>query len=143
MSMRLPMLLLAVACAGCAAASRPRELRITGTEYRFEAPAVAAAGLTAVTFRNAGRVRHELILMRLKPGVKLKDLATPPPVAGPDPLVEGGTAILLADPGAASADRILVDLAPGATYALACTMRDAPGARPHYEMGMATTMRVQ
>ena len=95
-------LVLGLACTGCAAAARPRQLRITGTEYRFDAPAVAPAGPTEVFFHNAGRVRHEVILVRMRPGVTLKRLIASPPGVTRDTMVEGGAAILLADRGRAA-----------------------------------------
>ncbi len=143
MPARSQLLLLALACAACAAVSSPRELRITGTEYRFEAPAQAPPGLTAISFHNAGRVRHEVIVVRMARGVTLKTLLANPPAPVHDTLIVGGAAILTADPGDTDDSRILVDLVPGASYALLCTMSDAHGGPPHFTLGMATTLRVE
>jgi hypothetical protein len=38
------------------------EVRIVGSDYTFEAPAVLGAGTTSFLFENTGGMRHEMIL---------------------------------------------------------------------------------
>jgi hypothetical protein len=46
-------------------------------------------------------------------------------------------------PGRTAGGRLLVDLLPGRTYLLVCTLKDTPEAKPHAEMGMLAAIQVK
>jgi uncharacterized cupredoxin-like copper-binding protein len=127
-------------CAG----ERMNEVTVVGTDYAFQAPATLRPGRTLFVFENRGRVDHEMILARLKPGVTLQQ-ALEMQRSGGDPkeVMDAGAGVLFADPGEISPGTLLVDLAPGRTYALLCFFRDAEQAPPHAAMGMVASFQVE
>lgn len=61
-----------VSLAACAVDGRTNEVTVVGTDYAFQVPATLPAGRTLFALENRGRVDHELILARLKPGVTMQ-----------------------------------------------------------------------
>lgn len=134
---------LLVLFAGCANEQPLNEVTVVGVDYAFEVPDVLPPGPTAIAFENRGEVAHEMILVRLKEGVTLENmLQVAQSGTNPDELTEGGPSILMAAPGERAATRLLVDLVPGRTYAVACNFRDEPAAQPHVALGQRTSFRV-
>lgn len=132
---------LAVACAPTDATN---EVTVGGLDYAFEAPDTLPPGPTAFHFENRGEVRHELILVRLQEGVTMEDVLTGlQEGADSEEFVEGGLGILVVRAGQSSANRLLVDLMPGRTYALICNLRDSPEAQPHTALGMRDSFYVR
>lgn len=118
---------------------------IVGSDYAFlRTPTTLPAGRTLFSFENRGKVRHEMILVRLKPGIPPEELvraATRVDTGGRD-MVEHIVGILIIQPGDSTSGRLLVDLVPDRSYALVCRFRDTPGALPHSMMGMVAALRV-
>jgi hypothetical protein len=135
------------AMTACAAPEVPEpdvnELTVRGTDYAFDAPRVLPPGRTAFAFENAGRVPHEMILVRLKEGVTLQQVLAAAQEGGdPEEFTEGGAAILIAGPGETAGSRTLVELLPGRTYALVCNFQDAADQPPHVALGMTAAIEV-
>ncbi|HEX4935279.1 MAG TPA: hypothetical protein VFV33_18980 [Gemmatimonadaceae bacterium] len=147
-------LLLGVAVGGCAGDTGRTEtvaaasaalpvLEVTATEYAFQAPDSVPPGRTVVRLKNLGRVVHEVIVMKLRPGVNLDTLlAQPDRRRGFPEFVEGGNAVLFAPPGKTGSGELVVDLEPGRDYLLLCNFRDAEGKPMHSSLGMYRRVRV-
>lgn len=135
---------LAALLAGCVTEDSLNEVTVVGIDYAFEAPDSLTPGPTAFAFENRGNVAHEMILIQLKEGMSLWEvLERVQRGANPDDFTEGGPGVLMASPGETAVSRLLVDLAPGRTYALVCNFRDSPDARSHTELGMVTAIWVK
>ena len=133
-----------IAAVGCTAPDPgPNEVAVRGTDYAFDVPQSLPPGPTAFAFENAGRMPHEMILVRLKEGVTLPQvLEAASSGADPAEFTEGGAAILIAAPGTTAGSRMLVDLMPGRAYALVCNFQDAEDQPPHVALGMASPIEV-
>ena len=135
--------ILATALTSCRPAQDIHRVTVSGTDYAFGALPAIRPGLTAFGFENRGKVKHEMILARLKEGVTLKqvlDLAQSG--ADPDSLADAA-GVLFAGPGQRSGGELLVQLTPGRTYAMVCTFRDAKDKPPHVALGMVTSFTAQ
>lgn len=142
---RVLALLLTVAVVGestTARSGRPHQVTVVGTDYAFAVAPTLEHGPTAFSFENQGRVRHEMNLVRLKPGVTLDSLLHTPPGPARRALVEGG-GLLLAEPGEPSPYQLLADLTKGRTYAVVCNLQDAPDKPPHTQLGMFASFEVR
>lgn len=119
-------------------AQGPRHVVITGTDYAFlQLPDTLPSGPTALSFANRGKVKHEMSVVRLRPGVSVQQvLERGPGAASSRALVDQLIGILIARPGEDSGGELLVDLKPGRRYLVICTLRDAPDARQHMTLGM-------
>jgi hypothetical protein len=121
----------------------PAQVEIVASDYAFQAPATLPAGRTTFKFVNHGKVRHELNISRLKPGVSIDTLLQ---LVRADKTVrdvtEGPVGVLFASPGGQSSAGLAVDLSPGETYAVICIFRDSAGAKAHYDLGMYSLIRV-
>ncbi|MGE0552125.1 MAG: hypothetical protein AB7R55_01720 [Gemmatimonadales bacterium] len=114
-----------------------QSLAVIASEYAFTAPDTVDPGPTVISLRNDGRVPHELVVMKLRPGATLADLARVRREDGSvGPYVDGGSAVLFAPPGAQGDGRLAIDLEPGARYALWCNFADEEGAAEHSALGM-------
>ena len=100
-------------------------------------PDSLTAGVTTFRFVNSGKVRHELNISRLKPGVPMDSLlATVRADGSVKDLIDGPVGVLFAEPGDGSSAGLSVDLKPGERYAVICIFADSAGASQHFEMGM-------
>jgi len=133
--------------AACTGADKPvatPEIEIVASDYAFQAPASLPAGRTTFTFVNQGKVKHELNISRLKPGLSIDTLLK---LVRADKTVrevsEGHVGVLFADSGSRSAAGLTVELTPGETYAVICIFRDSAGAKRHYDLGMYSMIRVE
>jgi hypothetical protein len=146
--MRLtPALLLLVL--GCArpspAPAVPTALHIEGIEYAFTAPDTVPAGPALVTFENRGRHRHELVFVRIKDGVSMREVA--------DSLTKGaltnslrasGSAVLFAEPGERNdVVSLRLDFKHGEHWAIVCQFANSAGAPKHNTLGMFKLVTVQ
>ena len=135
-----------VSLAGCTRSEIPgryNEVEIVGNDYAFTAPASVPAGRTTFRFTNNGKVRHELNISRLKPGVSIDQLLTAVRADQTvQPLIEGPVGVLFAQPGETSQSSLSVDLAKGQKYAVICIFRDSAGAKRHYDLGMHSVIDV-
>ena len=142
----------AILLAGCKPADKPAtsethgspaEVEIVASDYAFRAPATLPAGRTTFKFVNQGKVRHELNISRLKPGVSIDSLLTKVRAnESVRDLIKGPVGVLFASPGGQSSAGLAVDLSPGETYAVICIFRDSAGAKAHYDLGMYSLLRV-
>jgi hypothetical protein len=107
---------------------------VTLSDYAYGFSAPLAAGKHMLRVENAGPQVHELVLVRLAPGKKGKDLASwvtggmkgPPPgmpLGGVAPMAPGTSAFLP------------IDLEPG-NYAMLCFVPDAKDGKDHAAHGM-------
>ncbi len=140
--------LAALIAVGCSKSEPPAnhggsEVEIGGADYAFQVPASLPAGRTAFRFNNKGKVRHELNIALLKPGVPVERLLETrragKPVQG---LIEGPVGVLFADAGERSPGTLSTDLVAGREYAVICIFRDSAGAKAHFDMGMYSVIRV-
>ena len=128
---------------GCAKAEKPaessgpRQVEVTASDYAFTMPDTLPAGAATFTFVNSGKVRHELNITRLKPGIPMDSLLS---VLRADKsvkdLIEGAVGVLFASPGGSSSAGLSVNLKPGERYAVICVFADSSGAKQHFDMGM-------
>lgn len=132
-------LTLLIACAlGCQPTPAVRApIVVPGTDYAFKVPAELPAGATQFRFDNQGRVPHEMALGMLKAGVTAESLLKYA-ATGHDPadLTDGIVGILIASPGQSALGTLEADLAPGRTYMMICSFKDADSLPPHVAMGM-------
>jgi len=124
-------------------ASAPRtsdaaQVTIVGDDYAFlQPPTTLPAGLTLFSFQNRGRVRHEMVVGLLKPGVSVRDyLDVVKQLGRRRDLLESTIGLLMATPADTSGGRLLAWLIPGRSYIVVCTLRDTPDAQPHAMLGM-------
>jgi len=117
----------------------PRELSYLATDYAFEGPAQAPAGVTTFKLRNSGKEPHHLVVIRLEEGrtfdsltAALRNPGPPPrwmhPVGGPNG-ISGG-----------EESNAELTLRPGA-YALICFVPTIDG-QPHFAKGMVKPLQV-
>ena len=115
--------------------AEPVHVAVRGGDYTFlNLPDALAPGRTLFSFSNQGLVRHELSIGLLRPGVTIDQVKKEGPPAGR--FVERVAGILIARPGDSAGGQLLIDLAPGRTYLVQCTLKDAPDAAPHSVLGM-------
>lgn len=143
--MRFPPLLALCVLACARPPATPTALHIEGVDYAFSAPDSVPAGPAIVTFENRGKHRHELVFVRLKEGVSLREVA--------DSLTKGartnalrstGSAVLFAEPGARNdVVSLRLDFKPGEHWAIVCQFADSAGAPKHNTLGMLKLVTVQ
>jgi hypothetical protein len=114
-----------------------------GLDYAYQAPTTLPAGLTAFAFENHGKVRHELAILRLKPGVTADSLTHVIDSAPARRALTEGAGVLFAEPGQSSLGRLLVELTAGRTYILFCNFQDMPDKPRHMMMGMIAIVNVR
>jgi hypothetical protein len=151
--MRLPYFaLLIVSCsvAGSALAQSarpdslgPARIAVIGNDYAFsQLPATVPAGPTLFSFENRGKVRHEMSMILLKPGVTLQQILDLPGSATGRATAESLIGLLIARPGEAGGGQLLVDLRVGQRYLVVCSLKDMPEGQPHAKLGMVTIFEV-
>ncbi|MEP6692646.1 MAG: hypothetical protein ABJD07_15925, partial [Gemmatimonadaceae bacterium] len=124
-------------------------LRVIGTDYAFQLPAVVHSGRTTIVLENQGRVAHEMLLAPLRDGVTGNDLAKAAQegvLVQPfiERFVDGAPAgVLFALPATTSPGRLATMLVSGRSYAVVCNFRDSPTAARHMALGMFKTFRVE
>jgi hypothetical protein len=137
--MRRPLLLGSVLCVVVAAcASRPaQDVNVIGSDYAFEVADSVPSGAVVFRYRNAGKVRHEMIVIRLTEGASTRSVAdamrTDSTIRS---MTEPGAAVLFADPGDSNNLGLALDLIPGRQYLLLCRFRDGKDKPPHNTLGM-------
>lgn len=121
-----------------------REVEVVALDYAFQVPRELPAGATSFGLQNRGKMRHELNIFLLKPGVAVTQvLELQKAGKSTQGLVEGPVGVLFAKPGKRSPSRISTDLRPGREYGVICIFRDTVTAPRHFEMGMYSTIRVK
>jgi hypothetical protein len=139
-------LFVALLLAACSPAPRASfaEVAVRGSDYAFIAPDTVDAGLTAFSFSNGGKMRHEVKLIALREGV---DARTAMPLAmidsGWTSLKRPTSGILTAGPGETTPGRLLADLKRGERYFLVCHFADADSLPLHSQLGMIRQLIVR
>jgi len=123
---------------GLASTAKARVVRVTGEDFRFDAPDIVPAGLTEFRFLNKGPALHHLAILKLAGGKTVEDLRAalanpgPPPawvkeLGGPNAPAPGleSNATLMLEPG---------------NYVLICFVDI--GGPPHFAKGMLRPLRV-
>jgi len=129
-----------------ARATTPARVAVVGADYAFtQLPTALSPGPTLFSFENRGTKRHEMSITLLKAGVTIDVLTR-----AENRLALAGRAVsdsivglLIARPGERAGGQLYVDLIPGRTYAVVCTLKDTPEAQPHLELGMVGSFRVR
>jgi hypothetical protein len=118
--------------------AKARVVRVTGQDFKFDAPDVIPAGLTQFVFLNKGPSFHHMALLKLAGGKTVADLTAALSKPGPLPSwakEEGGPNA--ATPGFEA--NATLTLEPG-NYALICFVD--LGGPPHFAKGMVRPLRV-
>jgi hypothetical protein len=137
-------ILTATVLSSCRSASDINRVTISGSDYAFSGPPSIHPGMTAFSFENRGKVKHEMILLRLKDGATLKQvLDSVRSGAQPDSLFDQLVGILITMPGHRGDGELLAELTPSRTYAMICTFRDRDDKPPHMALGMAKSFTIQ
>jgi hypothetical protein len=119
--------------------ARARVVRVSGEDFKFDAPDVVPAGLTEFRFLNKGPAFHHMQVLKLSAGKTVDDLRAALANPGPSPawvkLVGGPNA-----PSPGSESNATVMLEPG-NYALICFID--LGGPPHFMKGMLKGLKVE
>src|SRR5437870_4645178 len=96
----------------------PNEVAVVGNDYAFvQLPLSVPAGPTLFSFENRGKVRHELSIALLKPGVTLADVMQGKVGAVSSRAVSDSiVGLLIARPGEAAGGKLYVELRSGRRY---------------------------
>lgn len=146
MRLALALSTLVLACARPAPAPAvPTALHIEGLDYAFTAPDTVPAGPALVTFENRGRHRHELVFVRIKDGISMREVAdSMTKGARTISLRSSGSAVLFAEPGERNdAVSLRLDFKRGEHWAIVCQFTDSAGAPKHNTLGMFKLVTVQ
>ncbi len=127
-----------VGVAYAATSAKPNVVRVTGEDFKFDAPDAISAGLTQFVFLNKGPALHHLAIVKLAGGKTVEDLQAV--LANPGPLPSwvkefGGANASV--PGEES--NVTLTMTPG-NYALICFVDI--GGPPHFAKGMVRALRV-
>ena len=122
----------------------PARVTVAGNDYAFvQIPTTIRAGPTLFSFENRGRVRHEMSVMLLRPGVTVQQvLERGPGAASSRELSASLIGLLIARPGESAGGQLFVKLESGQRYLVICTLKDPPDGKPHAQLGMITSFDV-
>ena len=141
---RLPLALVYALMSPCVSVAQlPPTISVTGMDYAFQAPDSVRAGPVIFAFVNRGTVRHEMFLFRLRTGRTLADMLRATDPQERRALTDQTGGVLFADGGQPSSGRLLVELAPGRTYALLCFLQDSADSPRHHSLGMAKSLHAK
>jgi hypothetical protein len=118
--------------------TKARVVRVTGEDFKFDAPATIQAGLTEFRFLNKGPAIHHMAILKLEDGKTFDDLKALLGNPGPPPawITELGGPNA-PSPGVES--NATMTLEPG-NYALICFVDI--GGQPHFMKGMVKALQV-
>lgn len=124
-----------------------REVEIVGLDYAFTAPSKLPAGRTTFRFVNNGRVRHELNIVLLAPGVTVQQFiaatnADSTSSSTLSAMIEATVGVLFAEPGKRASAALSTELLPGRTYSVRCVLRDSVSKPRHQMLGMYARIHV-
>lgn len=122
----------------------PAHVPVVANDYAFIGfPTTIAAGPTEFSFENRGKVRHEMSVVLLRPGVTVQQVLEAGPGAASSRLMADQIiGILIARPGEAAGGRLSVDLQSGRRYLVVCSLKNSPTDKPHAMLGMITSFDV-
>jgi hypothetical protein len=117
---------------------------VTATDHGYTADGLTS-GRNEVTFENAGREPHHLLLGQLRKGATIANakrflLSDTDAGSGPFPTAGSEAATSVLEPGTSQV--ITLDLKPG-KYALYCFVSDRRGGPPHIVRGMISAATVK
>jgi hypothetical protein len=120
-------------------------IRIVASDYAFiDVPPVVRPGLTYFALKNAGKVRHEMALLRLEPGIGVSDAIQNEKGGGKGRAKFFKTVgLLIEPPGGSTIGWLAMELRSGETYVLICSLRDHPDAPQHFDLGMYSAFAVR
>ena len=112
-------------------------VRVSGEDFKFEAPDVIPAGMTQFVFTNKGPALHHLAILKLNGGKNIDDLRAALANPGPPPswVKEYGGANA---PVPGEESNVTLNLTPG-NYALICFVDI--GGPPHFAKGMVRPLK--
>jgi hypothetical protein len=113
------------------------DVKIIGRDFMFDAPAMLDVGMTTFGFENPGEVRHEMIIVLLRPAVTAQHIteALQSAITLRKVREQFGEGDILGI--------LLANLVHGRTYLIICQVEEPPGAPRHNMLGMYTTFRVE
>lgn len=120
----------------CRSPARPNEVLYVGGDFAFQGPDTLPSGPTVFRFRNAGTLDHELDLSLLRPGVTASQALAAERAGAPVDSIYEGDALVHAPAGIETDMGLAIDLQPGRTYVLICTLEDGPKRTAHVKLGM-------
>ena len=127
-----------------APSSRVTSVQVVTTDYTFTGiPTVIAAGPIMLSLQNSGKVRHEMSVVRLQPGVEMEAIQRGDASPASRAVAQSLIGILIARPGESAGGQLYVELRPGEHYLVICTLKDAPTGPPHSKLGMMTNFEVR
>src|SRR4051812_35928853 len=93
----------------------PTQVTVIGDDYAFvKFPATIPAGLTAFSFENRGKHKHEMSMVLLTPGTTLQDVVQRGPgAASSRAMAQSLIGLLIARQGETGGGQLLVDLKSG------------------------------
>jgi hypothetical protein len=112
---------------------------LTVTEYSFTQTPTLTPGHHTILVRNTGAQDHEVLLVKLPPGVTIEAFAkwTDTMKGEPPGMPMGGVTAI----GSGESADFTVDLTAG-DYAFICFVPDAKDGKPHFVHGMVTQFKV-
>jgi hypothetical protein len=121
----------------------PKQIDVVGNDYAFIGfPSTTTAGPTLFAFENRSEFRHEMTVIRLKPGVTVKQaMEAGAGVAGPR-IAESLIGLLVARKHEAAGGKLFVELQSGQRYLVVCNLKNTPDSEPHSKLGMVTSFDV-
>ena len=119
-------------------AAKPSVVRVSGEDFKFDAPDVISAGMTEFRFTNKGPALHHLAILKLNGGQTIEDLQAALANPGPMPswVKEYGGANA---PVPGEESNVTLNMTPG-NYALICFVDI--GGPPHFAKGMVRPLKV-
>ena len=116
---------------------------IMGMDYAYKYPATLPPGPHAFAFRNDGKVRHEMSIAGLKPGITLDSLMRTERGNGRIArLIATDFGLLHVPAGQQALGMLETNLAAGTEYVLFCFFTDSAGAPTHAQLGMVGSIHV-
>jgi plastocyanin len=117
---------------------------ITAMDYAFRYPHTVEPGHHSFAFVNTGKVRHEAVMFLLKSGVTLQQaLETQKSGGNVKALIEDAIGVLHSPAGTTPLGRLDLDMVPGRSYVIVCTLSDSAKAPPHVMLGMSGEIDVR
>lgn len=139
----LSLLALALLALGCQTTKAPTSVLLQAQDYAYIAPDSLPAGPTAFGLANAGKMPHEVIIVRLKPNADVQEiLRLDRADSSWRDLREQPSGILTADPGVTTPGQLLLNLQAGERYLFVCNFRDSETSPAHMHLGMMKLISV-
>jgi hypothetical protein len=118
---------------------------VIAVDYAYSRyPRTISPGMHSLAFRNAGKQRHEIGVVMLKPGATLDSvIAYDKRKEDPRPLFDGpGLGVLHSRGGETALGTLDFEFLPGREYLMDCGFQDDDKSPPHYMLGMYASVRV-